>query len=298
MAKNGSRQLRCLVWACAILLLFTAGLLSLQAQQPAFPGIPYPRGQDVSPTFDGWERNPDGTFSMWFGYFNRNTEEEVDVPIGPQNAVELGNGDQGQPTHFYPGRRWWVFKVVVPKDWPLDKRLIWTLTNKGRTNQAKAWLLPEWEADKRLISADGASDRFLMVLGRPIAEAIDEGDVAPVITGRSAQTVTLPATATLTVTATDDGIPKPRAGDRTADGNVRGGVEGVRIRWILFRGPGQVQFDPNVSPPVYGKPLTSETKVSFSVPGNYRIRAIASDAALFSTFDVDVKVNPAESKAR
>ena len=50
-----------------------------------------------------------------------------------------------------------------------------------------------------------------------------------------------------------------------------------------------------MSPPVYGKPLTAETKVSFSVPGDYRIRAIASDGALFSTYDIDVKVNPSKS---
>ena len=92
---------------------------SVQLARPdAVPRSPYARGQDVSPTFDGWERNPDGTFTMYFGYFNRNSEEEIDVPIGPENTFDLGNGDQGQPTHFYPGRRWWVFKVVVPKDWP------------------------------------------------------------------------------------------------------------------------------------------------------------------------------------
>ena len=108
-----------------IILLFTAGLLGY-AQQSSFnfPGVQYPKGQDVSPTFDGWQKNPDGTLSMWFGYYNRNTEEEIDLPIGPDNTLDLGSGDQGQPTHFYPGRRWWVFKVIVPKDWPLDKRLV------------------------------------------------------------------------------------------------------------------------------------------------------------------------------
>jgi hypothetical protein len=232
---------------------------------------------------------------MWFGYLNRNTQEEVNIPLGPENNIDLGSGDQGQPTHFYPGRRWWVFKVVVPNDWPVDKRLIWTLTNRARTNQAKAWLLPEWEADKLLISADGASDRFLMVLGRPIAEAIHEGDVAPVLTPAPPQTVTLPATAKLAMTAHDDGIPHPRAGDRMADGTVRGALEGVRIRWILYRGPGRVKFEPEVSPAVHGKPLTAQTTVTFSAPGDYRIRAIASDGALFSTSDVEVKVNPPAS---
>jgi len=238
---------------------------------------------------------------MWFGYYNRNSEEQVDVRIGPENAFDLGNGDQGQPTHFYPGARWWVFKVVVPKDWPVDKRLVWTLTNKGRTNLAKGWLQPEWEVDKLLISADAASDPFTGSLGRPIADAIIAGDLAPVITGVPRQTVILPAMATLSVTATDDGLPKLRPGDRTADGSIRGGVQGVRIRWILYRGPGKVRFDPDLSPFVYGKPIASETKVSFSVPGDYRIRAIATDGALFSTYDVDVKVNPgaaSETKVR
>ena len=301
MPKRGPLQHIYKVGLCAAFLLLAAGFLRLHAQQSPFPGVLFNRGQDVSPTFDGWERNPDGSFSMWFGYFNRNTQEYLDVPIGPENTVDLGNGDQGQPTHFYPGRKWWVFKVVVPRDWPPDKRIVWTLANRGRTNQAKGWLQPEWEADKLLISANAASDPFLMVLGRPISEAIIAGDTAPVITSTPAQTVTLPATAILRVTATDDGLPKPRAGEKGSDGQVTRGVEGVRIRWILYRGPGNVRFDPEVSPAAYGKPLTSETKVTFSVPGNYRIRAIASDAALFSTYDIDVKVNPGasgETKAR
>ena len=279
------------ILVCAALLFLATGPLA-DAQQPGFrfPGVQYPKGQDVSPTFDGWERNPDGTFSMWFGYLNRNTEEEINVQLGAENTVDLGNGDQGQPTHFYPGRRWWVFKVVVPKDWPADKRLTWTLSNRGRTNQAKAWLLPEWEVDKLLIAANGASDRLLMILGRPIAEAIHEGDVAPVIAPVSSQTVTLPATAKLSVTITDDGIPHPREGDRTADGNVRGAVEGIRVRWVVYRGPGKVKFEPEVSPAAHGKPLVAQTTATFTLPGDYRIRVIASDAALFTTRDFDVTV--------
>ncbi len=295
MAKVGSHK--CGLGVCVTLVLFSTGLLGLHAQQPSFPGARYSRGLDVSPVFNGWERNADGTFSMWFGYYNRNSEEALDVPIGPENTFDLGDGDQGQPTHFYPGARWWVFKVVVPKDWPTDKRLVWTLTNRGRTNLSKAWLEPEWEVDKLLISADAASDPFTGSLGRPIADAIIAGNTAPVITGSSSQTIALPATAKLTVTVTDDGLPKPRPAERGSDGEVKGGVQGVRVRWILYRGPGQVQFDPGLSSFVYGKPLTSQTKVSFMAPGKYRIRAIASDGALFSTFDVDVKVNSGTSTA-
>ena len=45
----------------------------------------------------------------------------------------MGSGDEGQPTHFYSGSRWWVFNIVVQADWPKDKRLVWTLTNMGGT---------------------------------------------------------------------------------------------------------------------------------------------------------------------
>jgi hypothetical protein len=284
MAKGNSSQHRRRVAMCAALLLLAAGGFRLHAQFP-YPGAQYLRGQDVSPTFDGWESNPDGTFSLYFGYLNRNSEEALDVPIGPENNFDLGNGDQGQPTHFYPLRRWFVFKVIVPKDWPKDRRLVWTLTNRGRTNLAKGWLQPEWEIDKLLISKNAISDPFLQAANtNPSPD-----NQAPVITGGSAQTVTLPAAATLQVTATDDGLPKPGPGDRG------GKVQGVQIRWILYRGPGKVQFDPDLSPAVYGKPLTSETRVTFSAPGNYRLRAIATDGALFSTYDVDVKVNPSTS---
>jgi hypothetical protein len=281
MSEKDSNQVRIRVALCAALIFLAAGGVRLNAQFP-YPGAQYRRGQDVSPTFDGWESNPDGTFSFYFGYYNRNSDEEIDVPLGPENHFDLGNGDQGQPTHFYPGRRWFVFKVVVPKDWPKDKRVVWTLTNRGRTNLSKGWLEPEWEIDQLLMSKNAISDPFL----RAANTNPSPDNKAPVITGPPAQTITLPAAATLKATVTDDGLPKPGAGDRG------GKVEGVRVQWILYRGPGRVQFDPELSPAVYGKPLASETKVNFSAPGNYRIRAIATDGALFSTYDVDVKVNP------
>ena len=107
MVKRGSSQHRYLGWGSVRDPCFCSRgpAQPTTLRRPSIPGSRYARGQDVSPTFDGWERNPDGTFSMWFGYYNRNTEEEVDVPIGPENNFDLGNGDQGQPTHFYTGRK-------------------------------------------------------------------------------------------------------------------------------------------------------------------------------------------------
>lgn len=265
--------------AAAILAVLLAGSVpgTLNAQ------ITYARGQDVSPTYDGWEQNPDGTYTMYFGYFNRNSAEELNVPLGPDNNFDPG-GDRGQPTHFYPDRKWWVFKVVVPKDWPKDRRLVWTLTTNGKTNQAKGWLQPEWEVDKGVIAKNAARDPSLMTAGTNERD-VDHDNLPPSITGSPAKTISLSETLTLTATATDDGRPKP------ASSSGATATEGIRIRWIQYRGPASIRFDPDImSQRIYGKPATLESKVKFPVPGVYRLRAVASDGELVSTYDVDITV--------
>lgn len=246
----------------------------------------YARGQDISPTFDGWEPNPDGSYTMHFGYFNRNAEEELDVPVGPDNRFDHGGDDRGQPTHFYPSRRWWVFKVVVPADWPKEQRLTWTLTTYGKTNQAKGWLQPEWEVDPDLISKNAARDPSLMTNGTNELD-MDHDNRPPsiAITGATPQAVSLSGALTLTATATDDGRPKPVP---DPSGRLQ---QGVRVRWVVYRGAGKVRFDPEImGGRVYGKPATLPTTVNFAAPGAYTLRAIASDGQAFSTSDVSITV--------
>src|SRR5213080_4697695 len=73
-------------------------LVLISASRPARAQTHYAKGQDVVPVFEGWERNADGSFSMVFGYMNRNYEEEIDLPVGTDNTIEPGAIDQGQPT--------------------------------------------------------------------------------------------------------------------------------------------------------------------------------------------------------
>jgi hypothetical protein len=267
-----------------VLLAIAASALLLDGTVP--PDVDaqtYARGQDISPTFDGWQQNPDGTYTFYFGYFNRNAEQEIDVPVGPDNNFDMG-GDRGQPTHFYPARKWWVFKTVVPADWPKDRRLTWTLTTFRKTNQAKGWLQPEWEVDTDLIAKNAARDPSLMTSGTNEVD-LDHENRPPAITGTATHTINLSDTLTLRATANDDGRPKPVS---DSSGRLQ---QGVRMRWILYRGIGGVRFDPDImSQRVYGQPATLETKVRFAAPGAYRLRAIASDGQAFSTYDVDVTV--------
>ena len=270
--------------ACAAVLLVGVAGIRVGAQ------VQYARGQNVAPVFEGWEHNPDGTYSMVFGYLNRNYEEEVDIPLGTDNSITLGGetfGDRGQPTHFYPRRQRFLFRVVVPKDWDKTQKVVWTLNSRGRTDQAKGWLQPEWELSEDVIVEN-------MEGGVP-----DPDNKAPSVTINSVPSVTLPRPATLTATATDDGLPKPyRRNDSNPDRNAKPRRPvGVQIKWIQYRGPGKVTFDPESSEVVQGKPVTLTSKVSFSAPGTYVLRAIANDGQLYTPRDVTVTVNAPASAA-
>ena len=157
--------------------------------------LKYNRGQNVQPIFQGWSRNPDGSFEMYLGYLNRNYIEEIHVPIGPDNHIEPGGPDRSQPTYFYTRVHRTIFSVTVPADWG-DKRLVWTLTVHGKTEQAVAWLQPEWEIDP--------------VSGGRSPSAEEASNQPPTISVDPAGTVTLPVSLTLTAVVTDDGLPVAR----------------------------------------------------------------------------------------
>src|SRR5579862_201135 len=243
---------------------------------PPETGIQHASGQNVQPFFEGWQRYSDGSVSMWFGYLNRNFKEQVDVPVGPDNffnaAADQGQ-DRGQPTHFYPRRQQFVFKVDLPKDWDKDKKLVWTVTAHGRTSSAIGWMQPEWEVD------DGVRQMNVSLGSTP---PVDPPNQAPKITGSSDQTTELGKPLKLAASATDDGLPKARGPRGT----------GLSIRWIVFRAPGSVNFDPENTPRVSGKPVDLTTEATFAAPGIYWLRAIASDGMLETNLDVRVRVTP------
>src|SRR5579863_5714172 len=265
-------------------------------QLPAETGFSRMAGQNVQPYFEGWQRMPDDHIAMWFGYLNRNYEEQPDVPIGPNNRFDLRD-DMGQPTHFYPRRRLFVFKVDLPKDWAADKRLVWTVISNGKTASANGWLQPGWEGD------EGVRERNIGPGGAPRA---DPPNAAPKITVRGDQTVTVGKPLKLAASATDDGIPKarnrnPRAANSglpappprmpmPAGANPTPRAQlGLRIRWILYRAPdsgGTVSFDPDTAAPKVGAQAADlATDATFSAPGTYWLRAIATDGLLETPYD-------------
>lgn len=160
----------------------------------------YNNGQGVQPVFEGWSHAPDGSINMHFGYLNRNYVEMPYIPVGPNNIIEPGGPDRGQPTFFYPRTNRNLFTVNVPKGWPANREVIWTVTVNGKTERAFGWLKTEWEIDP----AGGAGGGG----GSTSPERL--ANKPPTVTVDPVANVKLPGTATLTATISDDGLPKPR----------------------------------------------------------------------------------------
>jgi hypothetical protein len=262
-------------------------------------------GQNVVPVYEGWERNSDGSFNLVFGYMNRNYQEQPELPIGPDNSISPGPADQGQPTHFYPRRQQFMFKVRVPADFG-KKEVVWTLTRNGQTEKAFGTLLMEEELTQVVISENRgglANDSVKAVLNRPPVVSVD---------GPTSRTAAVGETVVLTASASDDGIPKPpppRAGgdappvavvdgvplltprDRpTSQAIVKPSRKGLAVTWTQWRGPGELTFEPPTSVVADGK---ASTKVAFASPGTYVVRAFADDGVVTTPADVTVVVGSA-----
>jgi hypothetical protein len=108
-----------IVLACWTLVWATRPASGQSGQLPMEPL--HTAGQSVTPAYEGWFKNPNGGFSLLFGYFNRNMKEELDIPVGPNNNIEPGGPDQGQPTHFLAQRQWGLFTVTVPENFGTEK---------------------------------------------------------------------------------------------------------------------------------------------------------------------------------
>ena len=262
------------------------------------------------PSTKGGEANPDGTFNFVFGYFNRNWVEEPDIPIGPDNNITPGPPDQGQPTHFYPRRARFWFRIQVPKDFG-TKEVVWSLTVNGKTEKAYATLKPDYVLEKFILQTNA----HMNATGGPPEMLDNVGPVAR-LEGAAQRTIKVGQPLALTAFVTDDDIPKPSlafipSADMTA--------LGLRVVWFVDRGPAEtVTFSPEqftvwhdtgqgpvghmqggnspwgpgwLPPPVSPDGKYSVT-ATFSTPGVFVVRVLAHDGGLDAKQDVIVTVTP------
>jgi hypothetical protein len=298
--------------------------IMLLACQATRAQLSYSKGQSVNAAFEGWEQNADGSYKFLFGYMNSNWEEEFDVPIGPDNNIEPGGPDRGQPTHFFPRRNRFVFWVNVPKDFG-DKELVWTLTTRGKTSKAYATLRQDYFLDNMVLTSETGA------IGAGVSSPEIRANKPPALeaAGDRMRTVKVGQPLTLSAHVTDDGVPKPRPRgaflDRARTKDVKdirmippiqvtvGSATGLWTACYLYRsnGSGKVHFSPEQpktwedtragansqwSPlwqapaqPVDGK---WTVQVTFDDPGTYVLRWHASDGALWADEDITVTVTP------
>jgi hypothetical protein len=243
----------------------TPGAQRPQTTLPLDP--PRDRGASITPAYEGWYPNADGSFSLLVGYYNRNTKEALDIPAGPNNRLEPGGPDQGQPTHFEIGRQWGVFVVKVPKDFGA-KTITWTIVSNGETQSVP----------------------FTLNKGYPVTpfKELGMGNQPPVLAfspgGAKVTGPPVGTAASLTGTvnqpvAVDVWVEDPKApGEEEAApagfGLPKGTIATVSLH--KFRGPGKVTFDKvRVMVPKQGDKVTSTA--TFSAPGDYILRVQAND---------------------
>ena len=291
--RHSATRRGCLLLAVAVL----GGGVEEGGAQP----VRHATGQEVVPAYEGWERNPDGSFNLVFGTMNRNWEEALDIPIGPANNVEPGGADQGQPTHFLPRRNRFLFRVHVPADFG-EKELIWTLTSpNGKTKTAYASLHPDYYIDDMILQRNsGAPTEDWILTNKAPKLELPGGTTRAVAAGQPL---------TLTAVAKDEGVPERVALAPRPTGVTTVAARGLRVAWFVYRGAGTVTFEPEQfqvwedrrvganSPwaPGWGSPPLPPddewvVQAKFSEPGTYVLRCLAHDGGLMTSEDITVVV--------
>ena len=285
--------------------VLAAAVTLLAAAASAQPGREH--GQSITPVYEGYVEKPDGSFDLLFGYLNRNWAEQPVAEIGPDNFLDPEGPDRGQPTHFFPRRNRFVFRVPVPADFGRGE-VVWTLTVNGVTAQAFGTLRQGYAVDDTVLMANFGG-------GGPGGFRPDTfGNRAPVLTVETDHELTAAVAepVTLRAVATDDGKPGRRPIPDLWIGRSRSvlfAATGLRLSWIRYRGPAQVTFDPPQTkvwedfrdgggspwsagwePPPIPPDDRWVVRATFSAPGTYVLRCIAHDGGLQAYEDVIVRV--------
>lgn len=249
--------------------------VSTAQQLPSAPAKAF--GASITGAYEGWYDNPDGSHVFLVGYYNRNISTAMDIPIGPNNRIEPGGPDLGQPTHFLPGRHTGVFTVTVPKAFSLQQRLTWTITVNGVTTSIPFKLNADYTVSPFSEAAIGNKP--------PIAHLFDVNAAplqGPIASMAAAVGRATPVSAALSLPVWVNDDAKYTSGSNAP---MRNPPPPVSITWAMFRGPGAVTFD-NAKPKLdvltggaVGVPFSGKaaTKATFSEAGEYVLHLTLND---------------------
>jgi hypothetical protein len=258
---------------CAAGVIAGGIVLSAQISQ-----IPEPRrgfGDSITPAYEGWFYNPDGSRSFLIGYYNRNSRQELDIPIGPNNRIEPGGPDMGQPTHFMPGRQWGMFVLPAPKEFKATDSYTWTIVANGETISIPFRLHADYVMSPFTEIAVGNTPPAIRF--DPGGKTV-QGPLANPATALVTRTASVATPLQLDIWASDD--MKYTSGTNAPLSTPR---PPVTLTVTKYRGPGKVTVDKPKPPvekvtegtaPFNGK---ASAKVTFSDPGDYVLHVIAND---------------------
>lgn len=254
-------------------------LVSAQGLLPSTP--PKGFGASISPAFEGWYDNADGSHTFLIGYFSRNTIAEVDVPIGPNNHFEPGNPDMGQPTHFLPSRRYGMFVFTMPKEHGKNQKVTWSLTVNGVTQSVPFYMSPDYNVTPSRSSEQGPTGKYNLP---PVLRFEERGPslAGPIASLANAisRTATTGTPMPLDLWADDDA--EYTSGANTPMNRT---PSPVTLTIAKYRGPGAVTIADaraKLATTKGGKPQEAfsgkaSTTVKFSEPGDYMLHVTAND---------------------
>jgi hypothetical protein len=257
---------------CAASVL--AGGVFLSAQRVAIPEPRRGAGDSITPAYEGWFYNPDGSRSFLIGYYNRNARQELDIPVGPNNHIDPGGPDMGQPTHFLTGRQWGMFVLPAPREFKPTDSYTWTIVANGQSVTIPFRLHPDYVMSPFKEIAVGNTPPVLRF--EPNGTAF-QGPLATLATAPT-KTTAVGSPVPIEVWVGDD--MKYTSGTNAPPSSAR---QPVSTSLSKYRGPGKVTFDkpkPAVEKltagtlPFNGKATATAT---FSDAGDYVLHVIGND---------------------
>ena len=248
-------------------LLSAAGMLLLtsstnlaqsisQANQVWSAEVIRPKGQPIIPLFDGWYPNEDGSSTICFGFFNMNSEQSLDIPLGEDNYIEtdypgLDLSEALVPTHFDPlppayRHVFCAYSINVPADFSTSHRITWYLTANNQTLSVPGKVIPPYVLDEP--RSNGRGDIAPLVTLTEDGESV-RGRTGIHHPGKILSSVSEPVSLSAHIEHSDDI---------------------VWVGWSQHNGPGIVTFDKKE----YETKSRERTEVQarFSKPGNYVVR--------------------------
>ena len=213
-------------------------------------------GQAIIPLFDGWYPNEDGTKTICFGYFNMNTEQSFDIPVGSENYLEtdypnLDLSNANIPTHFDPlppayRHIFCAFSVNVPEGFNTNHRITWHIASNRFELSTPGKVIAPYVLDEP--QSDGRGDLAPLVRLAPNSEGVR---------GRSG------IHSSLIHASVGDSVP--------LQAWINHPDEEVWVGWAHHSGGGQVEFN-NKEYQVLTSNEKTTVQAKFDQPGEYIVR--------------------------